>query len=470
MSGVHLPRRSAVVVCALGAAYLAAYAVLSLMHLLHPFGLFNVLLTVIVLVVCARSAWGHGDNLFAAGTVILTAGNVLVGQRFAADALGSGAMLLCGLLSLYVGLRLEAGPGLRHLGLFIAGYLALFWLFAVRLPNATPLLILGLLGLCATARSFRLTAFFWAMVLSFTFCQPYAWECLLGSFLLLTALFGARGPARSPATLIFLGGGLAVLLALLFPIVTLVIGQDYHSVGLLLRDARVRAALILTATSAAVATLLLLLTITPLAYAISRLHFPGRTLLLALIDLPIVIPQSAAGIALLCVLGRRQIIGGALADLFGVHFDGTVLGILAAQMFVAMPFMARSALAAFDAADEELEAVAGALGASPGRVFVRVALPLASRTLAAGAVLAFARAAGEFGALLFLAPTPETAPMAVFNRFNSVGMGEAVPLVALLLLLSLGTFFLLQLATRLLPAPAPRTDSRRTSSGRGGAS
>jgi len=145
------------------------------------------------------------------------------------------------------------------------------------------------------------------------------------------------------------------------------------------------------------------------------------------------------------LLGRKQFIGGLLADQFGLCFDGTVLGICLAQTFVAMPFFGKSALAAFQAVDEELEAVARHSGAPPWSVFWRIALPLASRGVAVGAVLAMARAAGEFGALLFLAPTPETAPIAVFNRFNSMGIAEVAPLVSLLLLLSLGTFLLLNL-------------------------
>jgi molybdate/tungstate transport system permease protein len=241
-------------------------------------------------------------------------------------------------------------------------------------------------------------------------------------------------------------------LSLLFPVLAIMLHEDAHSLEVLLRDPRIRAAIGTTLATAAVSTLVLLVGVTPLAYSLARLRFPGRELLLCLIDLPIVIPQSAAGIALLCLLGRKQLLGGLLADQFGVSFDGTVLGICLAQTFVAMPFFAKSALAAFQAVDEELESVAATLGAPPWSVFWRIAFPLASRGVAIGAVLALARGAGEFGALLFLAPTPETAPIAVYNRFNSMGMAEAAPLVSLLLLLSLGTFLLLQLATRLLPS------------------
>jgi molybdate/tungstate transport system permease protein len=424
--------------------------------LVRPFDLLRVLLCTGMAAVGAWMATGKAEVFFASGALVLMAVHVHAASRLAADHLTSGAVLLTGILVLYVGLKVERHSSRWHLAAFAAGYFVLYLMFVVLLENSEPLFILYLLGLAATARSLRLAAWFWAAVIGFSFCQPYAWESLAAFGFLLTALLGARGRARSATTLLFLGGGLVLVLSLLFPILAIILHEDMHSLELLLRDPRIRAAIGTTLATAVVSTLVLLIGVTPLAYALARLRFPGRELLLCLIDLPIVIPQSAAGIALLCLLGRKQFLGGLLADQFGVCFDGTVLGICLAQTFVAMPFFAKSALAGFEAVDEELEAVAATLGAPPRGVFWRVALPLASRGVAIGAVLALARAAGEFGALLFLAPTPETAPIAVFNRFNSRGMAEVAPLVSLLLLLSLGTFLLLQLATRLLPSAQPR--------------
>jgi molybdate/tungstate transport system permease protein len=421
----------------------------------RPFDLLDVLLCAGIAAVGTHAMLGKADALFSSGAVVLMAAQLLAGRKLAPDDLTSGAILLTGIVVLYVGLKIQRHLSRWHFAAFVGGYFALYLIFVVLLRNAEPLFILYLLGLAATARSLRLTAYFWATVVSFSFCQPYAWESLVAFYFLLTALFGARGRARSATTLLFLGGGLLLVLSLLFPILVLILREDAHSLEVLLRDPRIRAAIGTTLATATVSTLILIVGVTPLAYALARLRFRGRELLLCLIDLPIVIPQSAAGIALLCLLGRRQFLGGVLADQFGLCFDGTVLGICLAQTFVAMPFFAKSALAAFQAVDEELEAVAETLGATPWSVFWQVALPLASRGVAIGAVLAFARAAGEFGALLFLAPTPETAPIAVFNRFSSVGVAEAAPLVSLLLLLSLGTFFLLQLATRLLPSKGP---------------
>lgn len=391
--------------------------------------------------------------------MVLVLAHSFIGQRLAPDPLTSGAILLANLLTVYAGFKINTCLPTRYWIAFLAGYFTLFLIFIVLLRNAEPLFILFLLGLVACARSLRLTAFFWAIVASFTFGQPYAWESLFILFFILAAAFGARGNARSATALVFLVAGLALLFLVLLPVLIVMLGEDLHNVDTLLRDARILAAIRTTLVTSTISTLILLAFGVPLAYALSRLRFPGRTVLLSLIDLPIVIPQSAAGIALLQVLGRRQVLGGFVFTVFGIPFDGTMLGIVAAQVFVAMPFLVKTAIAAFDAVDEDLEMTARSLGAPSWSLFLRVPLPLASRGIFLGAILAWARAAGEFGAVIFIAPTPETAPVAAFNRFNSVGSVETAPLVALLLAFSLVMFFLLQLVSRLLPSPLGKSQT-----------
>jgi molybdate/tungstate transport system permease protein len=246
-----------------------------------------------------------------------------------------------------------------------------------------------------------------------------------------------------------------VLTALVFlPILVAVMGESLANIQPVLEDGRVRSAIAVTFLTATVSTVILLLFVVPLAYGISRLRFFGRTALLSLIDLPVVIPQSVAGIALVSVLGRNQYLGELVFRLTGVAVDNTILGIIVAQVVVSLPFIAKASIAAFDAVPEELETVARTLKASSFGAFRRVALPLASRGIFFGAVLAWARAAGEFGAVVILAPTPVTAPVEAFNRFVSVGAIEAAPLVTVLLAFSFVMFFLLQWSVRLLPAGA----------------
>jgi molybdate/tungstate transport system permease protein len=286
---------------------------------------------------------------------------------------------------------------------------------------------------------------------SFTFLQPYAWESTVVLCFIVTALFGSRGALRHPVALVFLGAGLALACLVLFPVIAAIMAESPLTLGNVVADPLVQKAVGRTLLTATISTLCLLVLAVPLAYALARLTFPGKALLLAAVDLPIVVPQSVAGIALVQVFGPRQPLGEALNRAFGVSFDGTYWGVCLAQIFVAMPFIVKAALAAFESVPPELELSARTLGASPWSAFRRVALPLASRGIFLGAVLAWARAAGEFGALYMIAATPETAPVAAWNLFHSKGLAESGPLVAVLLGFSLVMFFLLQLAARALP-------------------
>ena len=440
----------AAVACLLG-AHLLSYGLLSAFRAIDPLQPFNLLLILMNVLVGFTLLRGDHDVLLGGGMMVLVAAHAFVGHRLAPDPLTSGALLFVNILVLYVGLKLVTHRPARYWYTFVASYFALFCTFIVLMENAEALFLLFLMGLAATARSFRLLAYFWALTLSFTFLQPYAWEATAISFVLLTALFGARGALRSRTALLFLGCGLTLVFLVLLPVLIIMLGEDPRNTVNVLRDPRIRSAIWTTLVTATISTVFLALFTIPLAYSLSRLRFPGRTLLLSLIDVPIVIPQSVVGIALVRVFGRQQYLGEALSYWLNIRFDGTLLGICLAQVFVAMPFIAKSALAAFDAVPEGLELAARTLGASGWSAFRRVTLPLASRGVFLGAVLAWARAAGEFGAVIFIAPTPETAPVAAFNRFNSVGVVEAAPLVTTLLLFSLAMFFLLQLVSRAFP-------------------
>ena len=445
-------RRHRPLIVALFFLHAAGHVALSGCGLLRPFELFNLILLGANGIIAILLWRGKGDFLLGIGAMFLIGAHALMGQKIAPDSLTGGTLLLVNILVLYTGLQLFKHLPARYGLMFAGSYFALYSIFILLLENAAPLFLLFLMGLCACARSFRMLSYFWALTLSFTFAQPYAWQSCFLVFLLLTAVFSARGALAAPMALIFLGLGLALLLLVLFPVVLVVFGEDARNMWPLLADARIRSALATTAVTATFSTVFLLLFSVPLAYALSRLRFSGKPLILALVDLPIIIPQSAAGIVLLRACGRQQPLGELLHACTGLYADGTILGICIAQIFVAAPFLIKSSLGAFENVSGGLEMTARTLGASPWSAFLRVALPLASRGIFIGTVLAWARAAGEFGALLLIAPTPETAPVAVWNRFNSVGLVESGPMVALLLLFSLAMFFMLQLAGRLLPS------------------
>lgn len=228
-----------------------------------------------------------------------------------------------------------------------------------------------------------------------------------------------------------------LLLFLAAPVVGLVGAGGVAGARGLFADAELRAALALTAATATIATLLGALGGTPLAWLLARRRFRGRALVAALLDLPLVIPHPVAGIALLLALGRDTPLGAALLAV-GVRVVGSPAGIVAAMLFVAVPLYVSGAREAFARVDERLELVARTLGDSPWRAVRRVTLPLARRGLVAAAVVMWARAVSEFGAIVVLAYHPRVASVLSYDRFTSYGLAEALPVAGALLLLAIG--------------------------------
>lgn len=180
----------------------------------------------------------------------------------------------------------------------------------------------------------------------------------------------------------------------------------------------------------------------PLAYGLARGAFPGRGVLAALVDLPLAVPHTVAGIALLSVLGRRGILGMPAAAFFGIRFWGTLAGVVAAMLFVSAPYTVSAARIGFEGVDPRLEKVARTLGLGPWRTFWRVSLPLARRGIMTGLVLTYARAISEFAAVAILAYYPMTAPIKVYELFLRVGLGEAAAMAVLLMIVCLALFIL----------------------------
>jgi molybdate/tungstate transport system permease protein len=196
----------------------------------------------------------------------------------------------------------------------------------------------------------------------------------------------------------------------------------------------------------------------PLAYVLARVPFPGKGFLAALVDIPLTVPHTVAGIALLSVFGRRGVLGMPAAALFGLHFWGTLAGIVAAMLFVAAPYTVNAARIGFESVDPRLEKVARTLGLGPWRTFLRVTLPLARRGIMTGLVLTYARAISEFGAVAILAYYPMTAPVEIYELFLRSGLDEAAAMAVLMLIVCLALFILFrQFAQgRVVPAGSGR--------------
>lgn len=215
----------------------------------------------------------------------------------------------------------------------------------------------------------------------------------------------------------------------------------------LLADPELRSALALTAGTATAATLVTMLLGTPLAWLLARDRVPGRSVVTALLDLPLLIPHPVAGIALLLVLGRGSAVGGALLDA-GIRVVGTPVGIVCAMLFVSAPLYVSAAREAIARVDMRFESVARTLGDSPWRAFRRVTLPLSGRGLLAGAVMTWARAVSEFGAIVIIAYHPRVASVLSYDRFTSFGLREALPVAAALVLLAIVPLVLLRALRR----------------------
>ncbi|MDD5288390.1 MAG: ABC transporter permease [Dehalococcoidales bacterium] len=239
--------------------------------------------------------------------------------------------------------------------------------------------------------------------------------------------------------------GVFILLALLLvvfiglPIIRMVFGAQPATLLDSILDPVVIKSLWLTVYSSLIATAIGIILGIPLAYLLARRNFAGKSILEGLINLPVVIPHSAAGIALLFVFGRNFIIGKFFNGM-GISFVDSVPGIIVAMLFVSVPFMIDTAKEGFKRVDERLEKVARTLGASPWQTFYKISLPLSRRSIVAGALLMWGRGLSEFGAVVILAYHPMIAPILIYERFQTQGLEYAVPVAVLLVLISLIIF------------------------------
>ena len=239
-------------------------------------------------------------------------------------------------------------------------------------------------------------------------------------------------------------GGLLILFIVL-PLLSILLGTTPENLWLALTDPQVLNSISLTFSAAAMATLLAIFTGVPLAFLLARRKFRGKRLLEALVNLPIVIPHTAAGVALLLVFGRRGLLGQWLTPL-GVAFTDNFAGVVVGMLFVSLPFLVNLSRESFALVDEELERVALIDGATPWQAFWYVSLPQAWCGVLAGALMMWARGISEFGAVVILAYHPKIVPVLVFERFEGFGLAAAQPVAALLVLVALATFIFLRLS------------------------
>jgi molybdate transport system permease protein len=237
------------------------------------------------------------------------------------------------------------------------------------------------------------------------------------------------------------GAGLALAIGLAFltiPVVAIFVDVPPGDLVDSLGDAAALDALRLSLETSVIALAVIVVVGTPAAWLLATRRWPARSLLITLVELPLVVPPAVAGIGLLAALGPDGLLGGAL-DATGIRLAFETAGVVVALTFVASPFYVRQAIAGFEALDPALLDASRTLGASEARTFARVAVPVARGALGAGAALAWGRALGEFGATLMFAGSfrgvTQTAPLAIYERF-ATDFTSALALAAVLVALS----------------------------------
>jgi molybdate transport system permease protein len=244
---------------------------------------------------------------------------------------------------------------------------------------------------------------------------------------------------RAPVVLLI--PALLGLVFLVLPLAGLLIRAPWTELPQRLAAPGVLEALRLSVLTAGLATALCLLLGVPLAWVLARSAVPGRRIVRALVTVPLVLPPVVGGVALLLVFGRRGIVGSWLDATFGITLPFSTAGVVLAEAFVAMPFLVIAVEGALRGADVRYEEAAATLGASRWTTFTHVTLPLIGPGVAAGAVLCWARALGEFGATVTFAGNfpgrTRTMPLAVYLALET-DLEAALVLSLILLVVSVG--------------------------------
>ncbi|HEV7654058.1 MAG TPA: ABC transporter permease [Mycobacteriales bacterium] len=249
---------------------------------------------------------------------------------------------------------------------------------------------------------------------------------------------GAPWPLAVPAVV--------AILFLVLPLVGLLVRAPWRTMPALLSDSTVGEALKLSLITATAATAVSIVIGVPLAWVLARVTFPGRSLLRALVTLPLVLPPVVGGVALFLALGRRGLLGQYLDRWFGITIPFTSYAVVIAEAFVAMPFLIVTVEGALRAADPRFEEASATLGASRWTTFRRVTLPMIGPSVLAGSVLCWARALGEFGATITFAGNfpgrTQTMPIAVYLALETdpdaaIALSLVLLVVSVIILVSL---------------------------------
>ncbi len=240
---------------------------------------------------------------------------------------------------------------------------------------------------------------------------------------------------------LFVIPGVLLLLFLGYPLLRMIFNVDPKILIDTAGEKEVLDSVFLTLRASLFSTIAALFTGIPLAYIFARKEFPGKKFIEGLIDIPVIIPHTAVGIALLSAWGRHS----HIHELTGINIVGTEAAISMAMFFVSVPFLINSVKSGFRLIDPGYENTAITLGASPWQAFYTVSLPMVKKSIISGSIMMWGRGISEFGAVIILAYHPVTAPVLIFERFQNFGLRYALPVTVIMIGLSLTIFFLVRL-------------------------
>lgn len=246
---------------------------------------------------------------------------------------------------------------------------------------------------------------------------------------------------NTPLIFIFLGG--LILLFIIAPLASMFLATTPVQLFETSKDTEVLDSIWLTLRVSFLTTIFFAVGAVPLSYFLSRTNFKFKNIINGIVDLPVVIPHSAAGIAILGFISRDSVLG-QMASSVGLNFVGHPIGIGLAMAFVSIPFLINAARDGFENVPLKLEKTALNLGASPVRVFFTVSLPLAWKNILSGLIMMFARGLSEFGAVVIVAYHPMITPVLIFERFGAFGLKYARPVSVVFILVCLVFFVLLR--------------------------
>ncbi len=238
-----------------------------------------------------------------------------------------------------------------------------------------------------------------------------------------------------------------ILFFIVGPIIGMFLATSGTDIFETTRDPQVAQSIWLTIRTSVTGTVVFAIAAIPFSYLLARKNFIGKELILGIINLPIVIPHTAAGIALLGFLSRDSMIG-QIASKIGLDFVSHPAGIAVAMAFVSIPFLIISAKDGFESVPVKLEKAAMNLGASRAKVFFTISVPLAWRNIVSGLILMFARGLSEFGAVVIIAYHPMITPVLIYERFGAFGLKYARPVAAVFIVVSLFVFIVMRIISK----------------------